>query len=211
MLTLCPICFLPSPSPSFHFSLPLLPSSLPPLLPPSLPPLPFVQPSPTVCQMVARASIPPSDSPSPPPPLPVDHTTSQGTQTPTRRQVATQLTVDELRQVEITPEHAPPPGSLPLVQEALPPLSIPPIVSKPADGGHGRPLVKENQGSVTVPRYGAGAVSDGAVGAGIGGEWWWWWWGISWGEGDGYWQTSSLAFSSLPSPPSFTPSLSSLP
>lgn len=153
--------------------------------------------------MVAHASIPPSDSLSPSPPLPVDHTTSQGTQTPTRRQVAMQLTVDELRQVEITPQHAPCPGSPPLVQETLPPLSIPRIVLKSEGGGHGRPLVKENQGSITVPRYvWAGWVLAGAVGGrywqGVVG-------GINWGEGDGYDQTSCLAFSSLPSPLSFTP------
>ena len=143
-------------------------SSLSPFLsssPLSLPPPPFVRPSPTVGQMVAHASIPPSDSPSPPPPLSVDHTTSQGTQTPTRRQVAMQLTVDELRQLEITPQHTPSPGSPPLVQETLPPLSIPRIVLKPEGGGHGRPLVKENQGSITVPRYvWAGWVLAGAVG-----------------------------------------------
>ena len=103
-----------------------------------------------------------------------------------------QLTVDEQRQVEITPaveeSHAchdnedqlavgpssgrrrthslavdpldsvdvPPSGSRSpaLVQETLPPLTIPPMAGKAASGGLGRLLVKEDQGSVTVPRYG---------------------------------------------------------
>ena len=89
--------------------------------------------------------------------------------------MTTQLTVDEQRPVEITPCHdgggrgssgerplvvaslapvdVPPMESGPLlVQETLAPLSITPTSMKPRVGERSRLLVKEDQGTVTVPR-----------------------------------------------------------